>query len=215
MNFIYFITRSTKGLKESANNTIYYFRSILAEHSLDWKCRYKNTSIDQWIQSSRCVAARSWSKGIADKRNCKITEAKGLTVRGRLGGVANSGIIWVNKVLVPRDCRPRVSWEIRATTLQRFRILREEPRWEVNLLFHLPLNDRARPCLSFPLGKSRWIFFNLVRLPLPRVSFPRESHFNRSSSPVFLTRSYLIGLNGNLLRRGAEGRIFKRIKYKI
>lgn len=96
---------------------------------------------------SRCAATRSidWegdgggSPRPSDKRKRKITEAKGLTMRGRLGGVANSGIIWVNNVLVPRDCRPMISWvRGKSTTLaprslrnasQRILLVRNS-RWE-------------------------------------------------------------------------------------
>lgn len=78
------------------------------------KCVQKSTLIDRRCQDSKSSGIdrvvqrpdRLIERRLSDKRKRKITEAKGLTMKRRR---ANSGIIWVNNVLVPRrDCRPMI-----------------------------------------------------------------------------------------------------------
>lgn len=131
------------------------------------KCVQKSTLIDRRCQDSKSSGIdrvvqrpdRLIERRPSDKRKRKITEAKGLTMKRRR---ANSGIIWVNNVLVPRrDCRPMIfvgNPRLSRATLSSQRILfwsRNSlgERW--NLLLRSPLSTTHAPTLfEFSIRKK-------------------------------------------------------------
>lgn len=150
------------------------------------KCVQKSTLIDRRCQDSKSSGIdrvvqrpdRLIERRPSDKRKRKITEAKGLTMRRRR---ANSGIIWVNKRSRSPSWLSADDFRGKSTTLSRHALfatnsllVEEFSRREVKPPPSIPPSQRPtpRPCLSFPLGKSRWIFFNLVHLSLPPCFIP-------------------------------------------